>query len=120
MTVPVPASPALRAALADQLEIADELAEREGRHHVNFVRQPNPGFTMAAWHWAKGDPLHTVLRESDLAPGDFVRWCRQLIDLMAQISDAAEDPGLRRAARSALEGLRRGVVSYTGVEPGAT
>ena len=120
VTVPVPASPALRAALADQLEIADELAEREGRHHVNFVRQPNPGFTMAAWHWAKGDPLHTVLRESDLAPGDFVRWCRQLIDLMAQISDAAEDPGLRRAARSALEGLRRGVVSYTGVEPGAT
>lgn len=116
VTVPIPNSPALRAALEDQLEIADELAEREGRHHVNFVRQPNAGFTMAAWHWAKGDPLHTVLRESDLAPGDFVRWCRQLIDLMAQVADAADEPGLRQNARTALESLRRGVVSYTGVD----
>ncbi len=116
VSVPIPNSPALRAALADQLEIADELAQREGRHHIDFVRQPNAGFTMAAWHWAKGDPLHTVLRESDLAPGDFVRWCRQLIDLMAQIADASENRELRQAARNALEGLRRGVVSYTGVD----
>lgn len=115
-TVPLPRSPALHAALEDQLEIANELAEREGRHHLDFVRQPNPGFTMAAWHWSKGDPLHIVLRESDLAPGDFVRWCRQLIDLMAQISETSTDQGVRLAAQNALAGLRRGVVSYTGVD----
>ena len=113
---PLPRSPALAEALAQQLDIAEDLAERESRHHVNFVRRPNPGFTMAAWSWAKGNPLHTVLRDSELAPGDFVRWCRQLIDLMAQISDAAPDAQLRRTARDAMAGLRRGVVSYTGVD----
>ena len=60
----------LAEALAQQLDIAEDLAERESRHHVNFVRRPNPGFTMAAWSWAKGNPLHTVLRDSELAPGD--------------------------------------------------
>ena len=113
---PLPRSPALAQALADQLDLAEDLAERESRHHVNFVRLPNAGFTMAAWSWAKGNPLHAVLRDSDLAPGDFVRWCRQLIDLMAQIADAAPDPQLRQTARNAMHGLRRGVVSYTGVD----
>ncbi len=115
-TPPLPRSPALRAALVDQLDLAEDLAERESRHHVNFVRLPNPGFSMAAWSWAMGNPLHTVLRDSELAPGDFVRWCRQLIDLMAQIADAAPERELRSTARTAMDGLRRGVVSYTGVD----
>ena len=115
-TPPLPRSPALRAALEDQRDLAEDLAERESRHHVNFVRLPNPGFSMAAWSWAMGNPLHTVLRDSELAPGDFVRWCRQLIDLMAQIADAAPDHDLRSAARTAMDGLRRGVVSYTGID----
>lgn len=111
----LPPSPALRAALAEQEEIADELAERESRHHLSFVREPNAGFSSAAWGWASGKPLHTVLRDNELAPGDFVRWCRQLLDLLAQIAETTDEPGVRRAAHSAAEELRRGVVAYTSV-----
>ena len=70
---------------------------------------------MAAFEWAKGEPLNVVLRESELAPGDFVRWCRQLIDLLGQIAEASPQPDVRRCARAAIDGLQRGVVSYTAV-----
>ena len=116
VTPPLPRSPALRAALAEQLDLAADLAERESRHHVNFVRQPNPGFSMAAWSWAHGNDLTPSCATVNSPPAIFVRWCRQLIDLMAQIAEAAPERELRANARSAMDGLRRGVVSYTGVE----
>jgi ATP-dependent RNA helicase HelY len=50
-----------------------------------------------------------------MAAGDFVRAMKQLIDVMAQVADAAGPGALRDAVRSALAELRRGVVSYTSV-----
>jgi len=44
--------------------------------------------------------------------GDFVRNCRQLIDLLRQMSDAA--PDLRPAVAAALAALDRGVVAASG------
>jgi ATP-dependent RNA helicase HelY len=49
-----------------------------------------------------------------MAPGDFVRWVKQLIDLLDQISVAApESSPVRRTARQAVDVLRRGVVAYS-------
>jgi ATP-dependent RNA helicase HelY len=60
-----------------------------------------------------------VLRGSELAAGDFVRWCKQVIDLLGQVQQAArESPGggpLRRAAGDAVDRVRRGVVAYSSV-----
>jgi ATP-dependent RNA helicase HelY len=55
-----------------------------------------------------------VLRESGMAPGDFVRNCKQLLDLLRQIQEVATDAtaDLMAQARHAVD---RGVVSYTGV-----
>jgi ATP-dependent RNA helicase HelY len=49
-----------------------------------------------------------------MAPGDFVRNCKQLIDLLRQIEEVApqQAPALVRRAR---EAVNRGVVAYTGV-----
>ena len=45
-------------------------------------------------------------------PGDFVRWCRQVIDLLDQVrAVAAEDSGVGAAAAAAVRALRRGVVA---------
>ena len=49
----------------------------------------------------------------DLAPGDFVRWVKQLLDLAEQIADAAGDSPLRETAREAVRAMRRGVVAYS-------
>jgi ATP-dependent RNA helicase HelY len=70
------------------------------------------GFCWPAFRWASGASLAEVLYESDLAAGDFVRWVEQLIDLTEQVADAAGDTPLRRTARSVVEEIRRGVISY--------
>ena len=53
------------------------------------------------------------------APGDFVRWTKQVIDLLGQIADASrQQPGAEpvgAAARKAADLLRRGVVAYSSV-----
>jgi ATP-dependent RNA helicase HelY len=49
-----------------------------------------------------------------MAPGDFVRNCKQLLDLLRQIEDVAEGEQAD-VARKAREAVNRGVVAYTGV-----
>ena len=58
-----------------------------------------------------------MLRESELPAGDFVRWAKQLVDLLGQVAQAAggADPQLRRTADQAVEAIRRGVVAYSSV-----
>jgi ATP-dependent RNA helicase HelY len=81
--------------------------------------QPDLGLAWAIHRWAGGARLETVLADADLAAGDFVRWCKQVVDLLGQIElAAAETDGgwaLRRAAQDAIDGVRRGVVAYSSV-----
>ena len=86
----------------------------EDRHHVELCRELEGGFASAIYRWASGDALEDVLREMDASPGDFVRNCKQLLDLLRQIEEVA--PG--RAAdtvRRARMAVDRGVIAYTGV-----
>ena len=64
--------------------------------------------------WAQGASLDVVLRDADMAAGDFVRWTKQTIDLLDQISVVA-DGGVGRTARTALDAIRRGIVAYSTV-----
>ncbi len=66
------------------------------------------------FHWAEGKPLEDVLEETEMAPGDFVRNCKQLIDLLHQIEDVAEGETARQF-REARASVMHGVVAYTGV-----
>ena len=50
-----------------------------------------------------------------MAAGDFVRWAKQTIDLLDQLSITDEDDELARTARRALDGVRRGIVAYSGL-----
>ncbi|MFD1858603.1 DEAD/DEAH box helicase [Aeromicrobium camelliae] len=93
--------------------IADELMLLERSHHVGFLRPPDFGFAQAVWQWCRGASLDIVLRESEMAAGDFVRAMKQLLDLMAQVADAAGPGAVRDTARSALDELRHGVVAYS-------
>jgi superfamily II RNA helicase len=48
-----------------------------------------------------------------MAPGDFVRVSRQLVDLIRQLREAA--PGIREEAMASLRAIDRGVVAAQGV-----
>jgi ATP-dependent RNA helicase HelY len=90
-----------------------DLDALEREHRVSFLREPDLGFAWAAYRWAGGSSLEDVLVDVDLAPGDFVRWVKQLLDLGDQIADAAGDTPLRSTAREAVKAMRRGVVAYS-------
>jgi ATP-dependent RNA helicase HelY len=64
--------------------------------------------------WASGGSLIAVLRDADMAAGDFVRWTKQTIDLLDQLSVVAQGP-VGRTARVALDAIRRGIVAYSSV-----
>jgi ATP-dependent RNA helicase HelY len=81
---------------------------------VELTRELDPGFAATAFHWAEGKPLEDVLIETDMAPGDFVRTCKQLLDLLRQIEDVGSDDAAALAAE-ARASVNRGVVAYTGL-----
>ncbi|GAB2757411.1 DEAD/DEAH box helicase [Nocardioides salsibiostraticola] len=101
--------------VAEMVRLWGDLDALEREKHLDFLRQPDLGFTWIAYRWAQGDDLDDVLGESDLAAGDFVRWMKQLIDLTGQVASAAPTADLRETARRTVGDLRRGVVANTGL-----
>ena len=87
------------------------LVERDAK----LARGPEPdiGFSEAAYAWAAGRSLASVLEGSELTAGDFVRWVRQVSDFAGQIADAAGPGELRDVARELVRSMRRGVVTYS-------
>jgi ATP-dependent RNA helicase HelY len=81
---------------------------------VELTRELDAGFAATAFHWAEGKPLEDVLVETAMAPGDFVRTCKQLLDLLRQIEEVAEGEAATVAAE-ARAAVNRGVVAYTGL-----
>ena len=102
-------------ALAETVRVWSVLEDLEVARGVPPTRRPQPGLVEPIHRWASGRNLGRVLTGTELAAGDFVRWCKQVIDLLDQISGAAPDPAMRQTARRAVEQLRRGVVAHSAV-----
>jgi ATP-dependent RNA helicase HelY len=92
--------------------VSEELASSERTHRLPVSRRPDPGFVEAAYAWARGIELDDLPGER-LAPGDFVRVTRQLVDLLRQLRDVF--PELESDCRAALNAIDRGVVAAQGV-----
>jgi len=97
-------------ALAAVAKIWVELEDIENEFDVKTQREPDFGFCYAAYRWANGHSLSSVIKGTDMTVGDFVRCIKQLIDLLTQIGGASED--LRPACKEGVKRLDRGVVSY--------
>ncbi|MEU6975873.1 MULTISPECIES: DEAD/DEAH box helicase [unclassified Streptomyces] len=111
-----------KAALGEMVRIwgrLDSLEEEFKLHQAEGVgqREPDLGFAWAAYQWASDKGLDEVLREAEMPAGDFVRWCKQVIDVLGQIAAAAprENSTVSKNARKAVESLLRGVVAYSSV-----
>jgi ATP-dependent RNA helicase HelY len=81
------------------------------KYRIEYVRPPHFGIAEQVRRWAQGESLQKVLRNSDLAPGDFVRVAKQVTDLLRQIAKLKIDP-LSKIARDAVSRINRGVVAY--------
>jgi ATP-dependent RNA helicase HelY len=108
----------LRRALNQTRRLWTELRADEQRQRLTGSREPDDGFVAAIYRWATTGDLTTALAASDvsgtgtpLSAGDFVRWCRQVLDLLDQVRNAAPSPALRATAKRAINDIRRGVVA---------
>ncbi|MDN8594714.1 MULTISPECIES: RNA helicase [unclassified Corynebacterium] len=103
-------------AMNDTQRIYSELASDEQRHRLPPTAMPDPGFALSLHQWAAGAPLGYALAAAaesgaELTPGDFVRSCRQVIDLLEQIVQTGYSDDIKHNARRAVEAIRRGVVA---------
>jgi ATP-dependent RNA helicase HelY len=112
----VPGGPAgrLGVALDATTRIWSELDDLETAHRLETVQPLDLGLVTPVHRWAAGRGLDAVLRDADIAAGDFVRWCKQVIDVLDQVAKAAPDARLRETAHKAVGAVRRGVVAYAG------
>lgn len=108
----------LRRALNQTRRLSSELRSDEQRHRITQSREPDDGFVAAVYRWASTGDLTTALAAGDItgtgssmSAGDFVRWCRQVLDLADQVRNAAPSPALRATAKRAINDVRRGVVA---------
>ena len=116
-----PPTAGLRRALAATRRLSGQLRADENRHRIAPTREPDEGFVTAAYRWATtGDLAEALMAAGEsaasgggtaLSAGDFVRWCRQILDLLDQVRIASPDAGLRAAAKRAIDDVRRGVVA---------
>jgi len=111
-----------RGSLADAVDATAKLwaeleADEAGRG-LELTREPDAGFVWPIYRWARGEPLAKVLAsghnlEGDMPAGDFVRWTRQVVDLLGQLAEArGASVGVRGVAREAMAAINRGVLAY--------
>ncbi len=90
----------------------DELNDHEASLAVPETRPPEPGFDETVHGWAAGLELDDLYGDEDFAAGDFVRNCRQLLDLLRQVRDAFSE--MSEDARSVIAVVDRGIVAAGG------
>jgi ATP-dependent RNA helicase HelY len=110
---PKPPTTALAKALQTLSDQWMSLSRVESRHGLDTLRRPDSSLVEAVYRWANGANLVQVMNYGDITAGDFVRWMRQIIDVLGQVAQAApEDDPLRANAHTAIDRIKRGVIAY--------
>ena len=96
-------------------EAVEELEERLRADEAAARIEPTPptdlGLVGPVHRWVRGGTLRETLQGADLAAGDFVRWARQVIDVLDQIAQVPGDAHRSRNCRRAAGLVARGVVA---------
>ena len=92
------------------------LEDVEEASKLPLTGEPELGLVWPIFKWAKGRHLQEVLSGTDLAAGDFVRWVKQVIDLLDQLAKIPGlEPRVARLCSDAISLVKRGVVAYSAV-----
>jgi ATP-dependent RNA helicase HelY len=102
----------IQLALAAITKIYGKIHDAESDLNLEPMRAPDFGFCWPSQKWASGHSLTSILKESDLTVGDFVRSMKQIIDLLRQLRSAA--PELQGVIDESLKMIDRGVIAYAG------
>lgn len=121
---------AIAVRVSEMEDIWDSLDYEVEEHGLDPLDQLSYGIANVIFDWSAEKPLLDVMRENDIQPGDFVRTCKRLCDVLGQVRDAAaaqtlaypHSPDaaawdkLSHIADDAYSIVNRGVVSYSGTD----
>lgn len=93
------------------LKLSDEINSMEEKLKISNLKNPHFGMANIIKQWCNGVNLKRILLKTDIAPGDFVRNVKQIIDLLRQIK-RLNIPSITKIAEDAILLLDKGVVSY--------
>lgn len=100
--------------IGEALNLIDQLNESisvvEKSHGLALTRGIDASFANAVHDWIVKENLLLILNESDLAPGDFVRWIKQLTDLSNQLINSNAPAYIVEMSRSLREAISYGIV----------
>lgn len=91
------------------------LTDLEDQHKVQETGDLDTGLIEAMHKWTRGRALESVLADSELTAGDFVRWSKQILDALDQVANVSPNPTVRKTALEAIDSIKRGVVAYSSV-----
>ena len=86
-----------------------DITTLEKSYQLPQTPQPDYGIAHLLYKWTEGHTLASALSDSDIAPGDFVRWAKQTVDLLEQVSLVAPAETYS-VIRRVILAIRRGVV----------
>lgn len=104
-------TPRVEKAYDRMVDLWSRIEDAEAEHHLPTTDQPDAGIAWMVHRWATGARLETVLRDSDLSAGDFVRRAKQVVDLLGQVELASPHASVQGTARKAMQQVLRGVVA---------
>lgn len=96
----------------ETLEVWDDLQALAKAHNLPLSTEPDSAMALQMHRWATGSKLDSVLKQTGMLAGDFIRWCKQTIDLLEQISKVNPDE-LSATAQSSIDQIKRGIVAYS-------
>ncbi|OLO44399.1 DEAD/DEAH box helicase [Actinomyces oris] len=124
--LPVAPGSRLGQCLRAQLGVSHRIHNLESLARIEASSGAEPALAGSVQAWCDGAQLADILDATELTAGDFVRWCKQLLDVVGQIASLSPPPDASpeqaravtslsmRAAEASLD-LNRGVVSWSAV-----
>ena len=124
--LPVAPGSRLGQCLRAQLGVSHRIHDLESLARIEASSGAEPALAGAVQAWCDGAQLADILDATELTAGDFVRWCKQLLDVVGQIASLSPPPNASseqaravtdlsmRAAEASLD-LNRGVVTWSAV-----
>jgi ATP-dependent RNA helicase HelY len=90
-----------------------KINDLELSYGINTQKEPDYGLSWSVFRWSSGNTIASILRETDVNVGDFVRHIKQVIDLIGQLISA--DPKNQDSYHEALRNIDRGIIQYASV-----
>lgn len=100
------------AVLANTEALWERLDKLERSHRLNGSEPLAAQRSWSLWQWARGANLNQVIDDGDVAVGDFVRLCKQVIDVLDHIAQVDDGP-VGNAAEAAKGQVFRGIVALS-------